>query len=147
MLHLIVLQNISVTMAFESDEGDRLSQEPFLEEHPHPYNDRRDEFDAAATSRRRSYCLICSLSFNAFLLFIMAVLLYALNVNREANTDPSILLPRKFQSKGARVGREVSCLQSTRKKGSALGHSPLFDQYHRQPFCWRASPRIGAGLA
>ena len=98
MLHLSALQDISLTMAFESSERNRLSQEPFLENRGHPYKERGEEFYAAEKSRRPFYCLIFSLSINAVLLFITAALLYALHVNREANTDPSILLPRRFQS-------------------------------------------------
>ena len=98
MLHLSALQDISLTMAFESSEGDRLSQEPFLEKHGHPYNERREEIYAAERSRRPFYSFIFSLSFNVVLLLITAALLYAPHANRQANTDPSILLPRRFQS-------------------------------------------------
>lgn len=96
MLHLSALQDISLTMAFESREGDRLSQEPFLKEHGHPYKERGEELYAAENSRRPFYYLMFSLSFNAVLLIVTAALLYALRDNREANTDPSTLLPRRF---------------------------------------------------
>ena len=85
-------------MGFKSSEGDRLSQEPFLEKYGHPYKERGEEFYATERSRRPFYSLIFSLSFNAVLLLITAALLHAPHVNREANTDPSILLPRRFQS-------------------------------------------------
>ena len=85
-------------MAFESSEDNRLSQEPFLESHGHPYKERGEESYAAKKPRRPFHCLVFSLSINAVLIFITAALLYALHVNREANTDPSILLPRRFQS-------------------------------------------------
>lgn len=86
-------------MASGIDEDIRLSQEPFLEKSSPPYDEREEEFYTTRTSNRPpSLFMIFSLSFNVVLLFGTAVLLYALHVNREANTDPSQLLPRRSRS-------------------------------------------------
>ena len=83
-------------MAFESDEDVRLSQEPFLEKQSRPYGERGEESDVAEPSRWSFGWLLVSLSSNVVFLFVTAALLYALYIDRGANTDPSILLPRRF---------------------------------------------------